>query len=596
MQTQFTLNIVSEAIGTYQARPIIVGIAVSAVLVMSARSASAQDSLSVATIKRFVESTLPTADSVGVVIGLLAADGSQRTLSVGRTHYDANTLFEIGSVTKVFTGILLGDMIQRGEVRLDQPVDELLPDTVIVPQRGERRITLSDLATHTAGLALPRNRSPTNPANPWGSYTVDRLYAHLRAEPLSQDIGVRYEYSNVGFGLLGHALAQLQGTSYDSLLTRRVLAPLKLTSTRIDLDSVLQRRLAPGHNAAGERTANWTTPGIPAAGALRSSVADLLTFLEANVRPPNGVLGRAIRESHIPRFEIDAGWQIGLGWQIFRDYFGSTIIWHGGGTGGYRSFVGINAQNGTGVVVLTNSREDMMYLGMHLLERRFPLATQRQVNGFLLLVLGLGGSTVLSILIAWRKVGAPRPGTAITLAALAVIGWALLWMFVVPFTNVDTAGPVSLAAVVLSVALALAVGLSPVGFTLSAGLPLAALIGFQGFRLLLDSMMWQTYSRSVLPPLLTYSGYTVELVYGLLSVLLAAFLSIRPPTPHVVRVWNVVGIALLSIHAWVALANEWSALSAFVWIPSVLLPLALLDHVVVARKVNTRSAPGFNGR
>jgi hypothetical protein len=162
--------------------------------------------------------------------------------------------------------------------------------------------------------------------------------------------------------------------------------------------------------------------------------------------------------------------------------------------------------------------------------------------------------------------------------------------------DVNTARTVVFAATALSVALAIGLGMSRVGVALAAGLPLGALIGFQGFRLLLDALMRQTYSASLLPPALTYAGHTVDFVFGFLSIALAVFAGVRGLAPLVLRVWNVLGIVLLLNLVWLSLANAWSGLSALIWIPSVMLPLALLCHVVVARRMQLPAAAGFNGR
>jgi serine-type D-Ala-D-Ala carboxypeptidase/endopeptidase len=150
---------------------------------------------------------------VGIVVGIIDAHG-RRVVAYGalekgdKRPLDGDTIFEIGSITKVFTALLAADMAQRGEVKLDDPIQEYLPPTVKIPERGGKQITLIDLATHTSGLPrMPENFRPKDPSRPYVDYTVDALYSFLSSYELRRDIGIKYVYSNLGFGLLGLGLA-----------------------------------------------------------------------------------------------------------------------------------------------------------------------------------------------------------------------------------------------------------------------------------------------------------------------------------------------------------------------------------------------------
>ena len=227
--------------------------------------------------------------SVGIVVGVIEPTGN-RIVAYGNLEkgdkrtLNGDTVFEIGSVTKVFTSLLLADMAQRGEVALTDPVAKYLPPGVKMPERGGRSITLEDLSTHTSGLPrLPTNFTPKDPANPYADYSVDQLYQFLSSYTLTRDIGAQYEYSNLGGGLLGHVLARRAGMDYEALVRTRILDPLKMSSTRITLSPELKQRMAVGHNAALEAVPNWDVPTLPGAGALRSSTNDMLTFLAAEL-------------------------------------------------------------------------------------------------------------------------------------------------------------------------------------------------------------------------------------------------------------------------------------------------------------------------
>ena len=317
--------------------------------------------------------------SSGIVVGLAQRAG-RRVVAYGNAGpagkpLDGDSVFEIGSVTKVFTAALLADMVRRGEVKLDDPVSKFLPPTVRVPARKGKQITLLDLATQTSGLPrVPANMTPKDRQNPYADYSVQQMYDFLSHYELPRDIGEKYEYSNLGFGLLGHALALKSGMSYEELLRKRILEPLGMKDTAIILSPAMRARLAPGHDAAGAAAANWDLPALAGAGALRSTVNDMLKFLAANLGAGEGPLGPALQETHRIRHATDnSDMDIGLAWQVFHN-FGTDLVWHNGGTGGYHSWIGFVKSRGTGAVVLADSAASIDDIGFHLLQRRFPLA------------------------------------------------------------------------------------------------------------------------------------------------------------------------------------------------------------------------------
>lgn len=235
-------------------------------------------------------------------------------------------------------------------------------------------ITLLHLATHSSGLPrLPDNLDPADPTNPYADYTVAQLYAFLSSHELGRDIGDTVEYSNLGVGLLGHALATRAGSDYETLVRDRVLGPLVMLDTSITLTPSARDRLATGHDRALDPVANWDIPTFAGAGALRSTVNDMLTFLEANLGARQTPLRIAIEATHLSQRSFgQPNMDIGLGW-LLRTQHGRTIAWHNGGTGGYRSFLGFDTSSGTGVVVLSNTARSPDDLGFHLLDRRFEL-------------------------------------------------------------------------------------------------------------------------------------------------------------------------------------------------------------------------------
>jgi len=332
-----------------------------------------------ADIQALIQSRVDEKRAVGIVVGVMEADGSTRAFAAGEPGAGAQpfgeqSVFEIGSITKVFTGILLADMVAKGEVALDDPVAKYLPeDKVTMPTRGGRAITLLDLSTHRSGLPrMPDNFSPADPANPYADYSVEMLYEFLSSHELRRDIDALGEYSNLSVGLLGHALSLAAGSSYEDLVRERILEPLGMSSTGITLTDEMRHWLVRGHDMVGNAAANWDFAALAGAGALRSNLRDMLTFIAANTGPAGTPLEEAMRVTHESRANLNGNVDIGLNWIILsigRD----QVVWHNGGTGGYHAFAGFDPVRGVGAVVLTNSTHDTDDIGLHLINPEFPL-------------------------------------------------------------------------------------------------------------------------------------------------------------------------------------------------------------------------------
>lgn len=330
-------------------------------------------------INAILQNRIDTKRAVGIVAATLD-HGRSRIYTAGTSGapgmpLDGNTVFEIGSITKVFTASILADMVAKGEVKLDDPVAKYLPSSVRIPSRNGKQITLLDLATQSSGLPrMPTNFTPADNNNPYADYTVAQMYAFLSSYELTRDIGAQYEYSNLGVGLLGHALALKAGKSYETLVTERILRPLGMNDTRITLTPAMKSRLAPGHSEGGEVVANWDLPTLAGAGALRSTVGDMLKFLAANLDTTSVPLGRVLATTHFARRDVNgAQMRIGLNWHIL-NAMGRPVIWHNGGTGGYRTFIGFDQANNRGAIVLSNQSVSPDDIGFHLIDARAPLA------------------------------------------------------------------------------------------------------------------------------------------------------------------------------------------------------------------------------
>ena len=353
----------------------------ASVILLPARVAVAQTGITDSEVKNILQDRIDRAKkSVGIVVGLVDEKGT-RIISYGKPSKEStqtvtgDSVFEIGSVTKVFTAILLADMVERGEVDLNDPISKYLPKSVKTPTRDGKEITLLHLSSHTSGLPrMPNNFAPKDNQNPYADYSVEQMYTFLSSYTLPRDIGAKAEYSNYGVGLLGHILALRAGTDYETLVRTRICLPLKMNSTRIKFTPDMQARLAKGHNPSLRPVANWDLPTFAGAGALRSTTEDMLKFVAANLGLSNSPLLTAMQRTHQPQHDMGTpGVEVGLGW-IIQKKFDNEIVWHNGGTGGYHSFIGFDKKRRRGVVVLSNSTNDIDDIGRHLLESQYPLA------------------------------------------------------------------------------------------------------------------------------------------------------------------------------------------------------------------------------
>lgn len=316
----------------------------------------------------------------GIVIGILEPDGSTRILSHGTAGEGARplgrqTVFEIGSINKTFTGTLLADMVARGEVALDDPVQKYMPEGVRVPTRNGRQITLLDLATHRSGLPrLPSNFVQADTGNPYAQYSVQTVYDFLNGHELRRDIGSEFEYSNLGVGLLGIALGRAADTSVKELIHARILGPLGMRMTGYEREGEMAAWLARGRHPSGRQAPYWdASEAIAGAGGLRANVEDMLLYLRAQVSPPDNGLGRAIRHAQQVQHSFATGQAFGLNWAV-RTADGRTILSHGGATGGFNTYIGFDPERRTGVVMLTNTGRFEDDLARDFLVRGAPLA------------------------------------------------------------------------------------------------------------------------------------------------------------------------------------------------------------------------------
>ena len=319
---------------------------------------------------------------VGIVVGTVSSEG-RKIISVGERSSDdshppdGDTVFEIGSVTKVFTALLLADMAQKDELALNDPVAKYLPAGLKVPERHGRTISLLNLATHTAGLPFMPNEAMTSSDLDAHKYSLADLRHFVANCELRSDIGQKWEYSNIGYWLLSEALANRAGVEYQTLLYKRVIAPLDLARTAFALSPTMKMNFAPGHNAVLQPSPSISTLPIysimPAAGGLYSTANDLLKLLAVAMDYEASPLARALHLTWNTRQPmLHSGFEQGLGWTTINEQ-NNLLVVQDGGTFGCASSIAWDPVRRAGVVVLSNQVASVGDMARHLLRPNFPL-------------------------------------------------------------------------------------------------------------------------------------------------------------------------------------------------------------------------------
>jgi len=330
-----------------------------------------------------------------IAIGFVDPNGTQflgygKLSNSSNSTIDRNTIFGIGSITKVFNTILLADMVNDGIVKLNDPIDKYLPSNVTVPQYKGHKITLEDLATHTSGLPeFPSNyckyywdnfdknltlQFRTDTIKCSKNYSTDQLYQGLSNTTISREPGSKFQYSSFGSSLLGHILTQKSNmSSWNELVEKRILSVLGMNSTGIDLANEQKSRLAVGHLNNNELPFGSLNPTIVPSGGLYSTIDDMLKFVSANMGLIKTKIDNAMQESHLIRHYngflgpnnvklIDKnngeGVYTGLGWAINTNY-GHEIIWHNGVTAdGYNAIIAFNPTTHKGIVLIASAGQN----------------------------------------------------------------------------------------------------------------------------------------------------------------------------------------------------------------------------------------------
>jgi CubicO group peptidase (beta-lactamase class C family) len=301
-------------------------------------------------IPQFTAGALAPGTGAGLVIGV-SKHGQRSILAYGAAKPDS--IFEIGSISKTFTGLMLARMIGQGRVKLEEPVRELLPpDTA--PRPRDNEITLLDLVTHHSGLpGMPPNMHLDGQPNPGADYHASDLYAYLKRRGVAKPPDVPFSYSNLGVGLLGQVLADRSGTTYSDLLQKEITAPLGMKDTVVSLSPEQQARLIQAYDRHRQPVPAWDLDALAGAGAIRSTAGDMLTYLEANLHPERlpADLAAAMRNSHVLRANVQPGVRIAFAWMQDES---DGAYWRDGLISGYSSYAFFRPQNDDAGVVLFN--------------------------------------------------------------------------------------------------------------------------------------------------------------------------------------------------------------------------------------------------
>ncbi|WP_404369408.1 serine hydrolase domain-containing protein [Corallococcus coralloides] len=265
-----------------------------------------------------------------------------------------DALFSLGALTEVFTAALLSVMAERGDVRLDEPLGNLIPASLLTDEVA-RSITLEQLATHTSGLPhLPPNldAAPSNPDDPFGHYSASLFGEFLRNYHPRRPPPHPSSESFLGMGVLGHALSRRMALNYGHLMRDVLCKPMGLMDTTARVTEELAPRLLQGHTARGKPVPPWTFPALPGGGAMHSTVGDVMRFLETNLGRGETSFTKALYRMQAPRVKAGA-FQRGLGWNVSQ-VRGKDVVWRSSVMGGYVGFMGLSVAADAAVVLLSD--------------------------------------------------------------------------------------------------------------------------------------------------------------------------------------------------------------------------------------------------
>lgn len=339
-------------------------------------------------LAEIVKPLLEGKKNMSIAIGLYDVNSeTPRQFFFGKVSKDDSgkpneyTVYEIGSITKTFTTTMLVMLERDGKLKINDPVQNYLPEGVTIHNFiSTEPLKLLHLATQTSGLPrMPANlmmNEKTDPKNPYKNYGEQDLNIFINNYIPESEPGTNYLYSNLGMGLLGHLMTRASGKSYEELLHYYLVDSLGMTMTGTKLSPEMTKNLAKGYNEKGEPTSGWDFDALAGCGAIRSNISDMTKYLAFQMGKTDGehssykldfkeyltLMQKRRFETNIPNTAI------GMAWHISETMWDRTVIWHNGGTGGYRSFLGFIPETNTGIVVLSNQANDVDGVALEILK------------------------------------------------------------------------------------------------------------------------------------------------------------------------------------------------------------------------------------
>ena len=327
-------------------------------------------------VNEIIEPYVNKKETVGVSIAILKDDRAYY-YNYGETARgndklpDSNTIYEIGSISKTFTSILLAALTREGKVSLNDPINKYLPDSIGKLEYEGVPITIKTLANHSSGLPrIPSNISlvGTDALNPYKKYNASLLFAFLKNFKPYQKPGTQYQYSNLGVGLLGTIIEKITNKKYNDLVIEKICTPLQMNHTSQFFKKGDSALIARGFNENGNLSSFWDFDALAGAGGIRSTASDLLKYGKANIKVSQKDLNDVIQFTHrVTYTQKDINTKVGLGWHIINPGI-DELLFHNGGTGGFRSYLAINPKKKIVVVMLSNTAIGMEMEGNALMK------------------------------------------------------------------------------------------------------------------------------------------------------------------------------------------------------------------------------------
>jgi serine-type D-Ala-D-Ala carboxypeptidase/endopeptidase len=317
-------------------------------------------------VEKIFSSYLADSNNTGLAIGFIFRDSS-KVYCFGRQRKSdtvkviSSTIFEIGSITKTFTAVLLAERVLQNKMSLEDPIDKYLPDSVKLLPEMQNKIKLLNLITHTSGLPRIQDdfvkNTTYNGRNADLHFEEKDLFNYLMNYKNSKPVGHFAYYSNLAVGLLGHLLELNSGKPYDSLVADEICKPLGMIHTIKNPSTIDSNHLARGY-AKGKDVYIYDFGVLSGASSLKSTITDMLIYLNKNINTDESQISQAIELTHKKLKRFDCHSNVGMAWFIRKHKYCGRIRWHNGSFNGQRSFIAFDEKKRLGVVILTNSTDD----------------------------------------------------------------------------------------------------------------------------------------------------------------------------------------------------------------------------------------------